>query len=106
LAPQALVARNGHVAAVRFARSDGAGEHSFVADMVLKAIGQKLDSGWLEGSGLTLEGGRIVADDEGRTALPRLYAGGDCRRGGRDLTVEAVADGQRAAAAIDADLKH
>ena len=63
------------------------------------------DAGLLEGSGHALEGGRIVADDDGRTALPRLYAGGDCRRGGRDLTVEAVADGRRAAAAIDADLK-
>ena len=31
-----------------------------------------------------------------------LFAGGDCCLGGRDLTVEAVEDGKRAAAAIHA----
>ena len=46
----------------------------------------------------------MVADDDGRTGVARLYAGGDCRLGGRDLTVEAVEDGKRAAAAIHADL--
>jgi dihydropyrimidine dehydrogenase (NAD+) subunit PreT len=53
---------------------------------------------------LTLQQGRIVADDEGRTGLAGLYAGGDCRLGGRDLTVEAVEDGKRAARAIHAQL--
>jgi glutamate synthase (NADPH/NADH) small chain len=46
-----------------------------------------------------------MADADGRTGVPRLYAGGDCRAGGRDLTVEAVEDGKRAAAAIHADLR-
>ena len=39
---------------------------------------------------MTLEGGRSVADDDGRTRVAKLWAGGDCRAGGRDLTVEAV----------------
>ncbi len=43
-----------------------------------------------------------MADDDGRTGVPGLYAGGDCRLGGRDLTVEAVEDGKRAALAIHA----
>jgi glutamate synthase (NADPH/NADH) small chain len=86
-------------------RAHGGGEQRIEADMVLKAIGQKLDEMLLEGSGLTLQGGRVVADADGRTGVPRLYAGGDCRAGGRDLTVEAVEDGKRAAAAMHADLR-
>ncbi|ODV01210.1 MAG: dihydropyrimidine dehydrogenase [Rubrivivax sp. SCN 70-15] len=103
LTPEEIVGSAGHVAAVRFARAGG-GEQRLDADLVFKAIGQRLDEGPLQGSGLTLQGGRVLADDDGRTGVPRLFAGGDCRAGGRDLTVEAVADGQRAAAAIHAEL--
>jgi chromosome segregation protein len=46
----------------------------------------------------------VLDDDDGRTGVPGLYAGGDCRLGGRDLTVEAVEDGKRAAVAIHAQL--
>jgi glutamate synthase (NADPH/NADH) small chain len=114
LVPEALLpgsgANAGHVAAVRFARqvlTDGqlqpTGIHeTLAADMVLKAIGQKLDGTLLTDCGLTLRDGRVVADDDGRTGVPGLYAGGDCRLGGRDLTVEAVEDGKRAAHAIHA----
>ena len=115
LAPEAVLAGDGahagQAVAVRFARqapgADGrwqpTGEqHTLAADMVLKAIGQKLDVGLLAGTGLKLQGGRIAADDDGRTGVPGLYAGGDCRLGGRDLTVEAVQDGKRAAHAIHA----
>ena len=111
LAPQTVLDDAGQVVAVRFARlapgADGrwlpTGDHeTLAADMVLKAIGQKLDVGLLAGTGLTLQGGRIAADDDGRTGVPGLYAGGDCRLGGRDLTVEAVQDGKRAAHAIHA----
>lgn len=91
-----------HVAGVRF-EGEG-GELQLAADTVLKAIGQKLDTAPLAGSGLALHGGRVLVDDDGRTGVPRLYAGGDCRAGGRDLTVEAVEDGKRAAAAIHAEL--
>ena len=114
LAPEAVMGghQGDHVKTVRFARQalvDGrwqpTGAHqSFAADMVLKAIGQRLDEALLAGTGLQLQSGRIIADDDGRTALPGLYAGGDCRFGGRDLTVEAVEDGQRAARAIHAQL--
>jgi dihydropyrimidine dehydrogenase (NAD+) subunit PreT len=77
---------------------------TLAADMVLKAIGQKLDSSLLADCGLTLRDGRVVADDDGRTGVAGLYAGGDCRLGGRDLTVEAVEDGKRAALAIHSQL--
>lgn len=110
LAPEAVLGEGGHVTAVRFARQalvDGrlqptGATETFAADMVFKAIGQKLDATVVRDSGLSLQGGRIVADDDGRTAVPGLYVGGDCRLGGRDLTVEAVEDGKRAARAMHA----
>jgi len=98
--------------AVRFAgqalvdgRLQATGTHTtLAADQVFLAIGQTPDTPLLAGTGLALDGGRIVADDDGHTSVPGLYAGGDCRRGGRDLTVAAVEDGKRAAAAIHAHL--
>jgi len=102
MAPVEVVGSGSHVAGVRFARQGG-GHETIAADMVFKAIGQKLDEALFNGSGLSLQGGRVVADADGRTGVPRLYAGGDCRAGGRDLTVEAVEDGKRAAAAIHAE---
>jgi glutamate synthase (NADPH/NADH) small chain len=108
LAPVEIIGSGTQLTGVRFARSDGSGgsgELTFAADTVLRAIGQKLDDTIFTAAGLTLQGGRVVAGDDGRTGVPRLYAGGDCRAGGRDLTVEAVEDGKRAAAAIDADLR-
>lgn len=74
------------------------------ADRVLKAIGQTLGNAWLSDTGLSLKDGRIATDDDGRTSLVGVWAGGDCRAGGLDLTVEAVAHGQRAARAIHAHL--
>ena len=93
----------GRAVAVRFAKGDGS-EQVFAADMVMKAIGQKLGGGFLATAGLALDGGRVVADAEGRTGVAGLWAGGDCRAGGRDLTVEAVEDGKRAARSIHASL--
>jgi glutamate synthase (NADPH/NADH) small chain len=104
LSPLEIVGSGAHVGGVRFARRDDAGELFFAADTVLRAIGQKLDETVFTAAGLRLQGGRVVADDDGRTGVPRLYAGGDCRAGGRDLTVEAVEDGKRAAAALHAEL--
>ena len=113
LAPEAVLGAAGHAVGVRFARqapaADGSwvrtgGHETLAADLVFKAIGQQLDPHLLADAGLTLQSGRIAADDDGRTGVPGLYAGGDCRLGGRDLTVEAVEDGKRAALAIHAQL--
>ena len=112
LAPEAILGADGHVSGVRFARQhvvDGHlqrnGEHDTLgADMVLKAIGQKLDPTVLAANGLTLTSGRVLADDDGRTEVTGLFVGGDCRLGGLDLTVQAVQDGKRAARAIHAEL--
>jgi len=66
------------------------------ADMVLKAIGQSYVAE-PAGARIALKGGRIATDDDGQTSVERVWAGGDCRYGGRDLTVEAVEHGKRAA---------
>lgn len=72
--------------------------YSLPADMVLKAVGQTLAREALDG--LALSGGKIVVDDDHRTSLDGVYAGGDCVASGEDLTVQSVQDGKRAALAI------
>ena len=48
---------------------------------------------------------RIVVDDERKTSLDNVWAGGDCVGGGEDLTVCAVQDGKLAARSIHDYLK-
>jgi dihydropyrimidine dehydrogenase (NAD+) subunit PreT len=74
------------------------------ADTVLKAIGQTLVLADPKLATLALRGGRIEVDPEGHTSLPKVWAGGDCTYGGRDLTVEAVEHGKIAAHSIDRGL--
>lgn len=76
----------------------------FEADMVLKAIGQTLGNPLLAQADFELRGGRIATDANGLTSQPGVWAGGDCRAGGLDLTVEAVQHGKLAAQAIHAHL--
>ncbi len=103
---------SGHAGAVRFARQamvggklTSTGEmETLEADTVLKAIGQQLGNPVLAQSGLTFAGGRIATDAVGATNLPGIWAGGDCRAGGLDLTVEAVEHGKQSAKAIHAHL--
>ena len=73
------------------------------ADMVLKAIGQKLDTSVLDG--FDQQGGKISVGDNFETSLAGVFAGGDCIKSGEDLTVQAVEDGKQAAHAIDTYLK-
>lgn len=110
LAPVEVLGEAGHATGVTFARQalvDGklvatGGTTTLAADMVLKAIGQKLGNPVLAESGLSLKDGRIATDEAGTTNLPGVWAGGDCRAGGLDLTVEAVEHGKQAAHAIHA----
>lgn len=113
LSPIEILGRDGQVCGVRFADQavvDGklqptGHEITFEADTVLKAIGQKLGNLVLADAGLAMEGGRLVTDAEGTTNLSGVWAGGDCRTGGLDLTVEAVEHGKQSAHAIHAFLK-
>jgi len=110
-APREVLAANGHVTGMRFAATrvdDGklveTGEtFTLAADSILKAIGQSFMPAPLQAL-VALEGGRIRTDAAGRTSHPKVWAGGDCRVGGRDLTVEAVEHGKVAALSIHAAL--
>ncbi len=73
------------------------------ADMVLKAIGQTLNSDIF--GEMKLDGGKIAVDAQYQTSLPGVYAGGDCVKSGEDLTVQAVEDGKQAAIAADIMLR-
>lgn len=111
--PIALRQQAGEVVGVDFARTrlegsalvDTGTSFSLEADMVFKAIGQTFIAAPLGAIAPTLDGGRIVVDDERRTSIPGLWAGGDCVAGGLDLTVAAVEDGKRAAQSIDRALR-
>ena len=74
---------------------------SLEVDTVLKAIGQTLVLADPSLQTLVLHGGRIKVDEEGRTSLTNVWAGGDCTWGGQDLTVEAVEHGKIAAQSMD-----
>jgi dihydropyrimidine dehydrogenase (NAD+) subunit PreT len=74
---------------------------SLEVDSVLKAIGQTLVVADPTLATVALQGSRIKVDAEGRTSLAKVWAGGDCTWGGRDLTVEAVEHGKIAAHSID-----
>lgn len=81
----------------------GTGEtFTLQADMVLKAVGQKLSAEALDG--LQITGGKIAVDDAYRTTLAKVWAGGDCVATGEDLTVQSVQDGKLAALAIHSHL--
>ena len=106
---KALDASDGHVEGATFAgvhevggKLEATGKHwSIETDTVLKAIGQTLVLADPLLSTLVLDAGRIKVDEEGRTSLTKVWAGGDCTFGGRDLTVEAVEHGRIAAHSID-----
>jgi CO/xanthine dehydrogenase FAD-binding subunit len=69
------------------------------ADCVLLAIGQEPDLRFA-GASLPTDGTRIAVTEQGASAVPGLFAGGDAVTGPASV-VEAVAAGRRAATAID-----
>lgn len=73
------------------------------ADVVFKAIGQNMDGSGFDS--LQTESGRFVVDDNQRTSMANVWAGGDCVVGGEDLTVSAVQHGKIAAIDIDRQLR-
>jgi len=78
-------------------------EFTLPVDLVLRASGQEKRVAFLSTiPGLALDrGGRVVVDADGATGHPKVFAGGDCVSGGKEV-VNAVAEGKRAALAIDA----
>ncbi len=77
---------------------------SLTTDMVLSAIGQKMDEQFFDNSRgretLSLSAGKIEVSENYETSIEGVFAGGDCIKGD-DLTVQAVQDGKQAAHAIN-----
>ncbi|WP_374661139.1 NAD(P)-dependent oxidoreductase [Inhella sp.] len=110
-APREVLREGDRLVGMRFARTEEQegrlvetnDSFDLPADQVLRAIGQR----WVAPAGVQLQmrQGRLDCDARGRTSHPRVWAGGDCRAGGRDLSVEAVAHGRDAALSIDQALR-
>ncbi|HWM27339.1 MAG TPA: NAD(P)-dependent oxidoreductase [Woeseiaceae bacterium] len=86
---------------------NGTGEFwALEADVVFKAVGQKLafEAG-ADNVLLQRDQGKLIVDEERRTSLPGVWAGGDCVADGDDLTVTAVQHGKLAAISIDRYLR-
>ena len=75
--------------------------HTIAADLIIPAIGQKVDLEFFPREALVIE------PATGETDIPNVFAGGDATRGASSL-INAIADGQRVAAAIveRADREH
>ena len=91
----------GAATGVEFSLADSDDVLTLQADLVFKAIGQNMS----ELASLDFANGRIIVDDEHKTSLQGVWAGGDCVNGGEDLTVSAVQHGKIAAISIDRYLR-
>ena len=112
--PTEVLAENGHVKALRLAKTESrdgqlqiipGSEWTEEFDLVLKAVGQEKQSSAFEKlfPGLKLDRkGRVEHNPETmETSVPKLFVGGDCANGGREV-VNAVAEGKKAARGINA----
>ncbi len=78
-------------------------EHVLEVDLVLLAMGfvGPVKTGLLDGLGLRLDArGNVETDGNYMTSVPGVFAAGDMRRG-QSLVVWAIAEGRKAASAID-----
>src|SRR3984957_6723193 len=88
---------------VELTRVQEGGEFKLPVDLLVLAIGEGSLTSLTEP--LQTERGRILIDRAtGQTSNPKVFAGGDCTNGGREV-VDAVADGKRAGIGIAAWLE-
>ncbi len=111
-APKEVIGENGKVNALvcstmQLGEADASGRRTPVdtgetftleVDMVIKAAGQMPFRDLVEANGLDNKNGRIVIN-ENSTNLPKVFAGGDCVNGGKEV-VDAVQAGKEGADAI------
>jgi glutamate synthase (NADPH/NADH) small chain len=81
-------------------------EFTLDADLVLLAMGftGPVKKGMLEEPGLVLDARGNVKTDNYQSSIPGVFAAGDARRG-QSLVVWAIAEGRKAAEAVDAYLR-
>ena len=71
-------------------------------DMVIKAVGQNINNNFLNVvDGIEIEAGKLIVNEETyQTGNKKIFAGGDCINGGKEV-VNAAYDGKMAAHGID-----
>ncbi len=96
---------NGKVKSLRCKKTDGSDEEFEIpCDMVIKAIGQKKQTHFLEEIGIDFDGkGQVKTNDRKQTSNPKIFAGGDCVNGGAEA-VDASQAGKLAAMGIHESL--
>lgn len=96
---------NGSVSAMKCKKNDGSDEvFEIPCDIVIKAIGQKKQIGFLEHIGIEFdEGGRVKVNESMQTSDSKVFAGGDCVNGGAEA-VDASQAGKLAAIGIHEEL--
>ena len=118
--PAEIIGENGRVKQIKLqvmelGEPDASGRRSPVpvegkfetldVDLVIMAIGQKLDPKGLDGVTLTKKG-TIEADPATYlTNLPDVYAIGDATNRGASIAIEAIGEGGRCAAVVDSALR-
>ena len=113
--PVGIVTEDGEVTGIKLIRTENrhgkltyieGSEYVLDVDLVLRATGQsKLVEFLNQFEGLALEDwGTVIVDEDGRTSLNDIWAGGDCVSGGQEV-VNAVAEGKRAAQSIHTTLQ-
>ena len=73
-------------------------------DTVILAIGQKVNAAGLDGVELTRKGGIVYDPMTFTTALPGVFAGGDCGNDKISIAVESIADAKKSCQVVDAYL--
>ena len=100
LRPLAAVHRDGTVCAVRFEETGGGKEIELACDLLAVAVGQDVSMQAMQAGVRQNANGTVWVDPATRrTSVNRVYAGGDCINGGREV-VDAAADGRIAANAM------
>ncbi len=109
MVPVEILSQGGHVSGLKLARTTNVNgkvqilpgtEFIEPFDMVIKAIGEEKQAGLLKklfpNLALDKRGVIVRNADTGQTNLPKVFTGGDCANGGREV-VNAVAEGKKAA---------
>lgn len=92
-----FIGENGKLTGVKFIDAE-TGEESLVnCDGVFEYIGSEPATDFIEGLGITNESGFIIADGSMKTAVPGVFAAGDCIDKGFRQVVTATSDGAIAA---------
>ena len=95
---------NGSVNKLHYVRVDdpASTEHTLDAELVLLAMGfvGPVKTGLIEQLGIALDSRGSIAAQDFQTSVPGIFAAGDARRG-QSLVVWAIAEGRKAAVAVD-----